>query len=76
MRALYFSKADGRNYYRCGCCRQDFSVNVEAMNLVMVGCDCMAIVCQGCFVKARESVAAALPHSFPDLDEVGNLLGQ
>lgn len=77
MKALYFGKPDspGRSFYRCGVCRQDFSILVETGLLVKVGTDCMAISCNGCFVKARELVAAALPHSFPDLDDQGVLLG-
>jgi hypothetical protein len=77
MKALYFGKVGepGRSFYRCGVCRQDFSVLVETGVLVKVGTDCMAITCKACFVKARELVSAALPHSFPDLDEAGMLLG-
>lgn len=76
MRSLYFSKSDqpGRNFWRCGLCRQDFSCQLESGTLVQVGSDCTAISCHGCLVKVRELVANVVPHSFPDLDNSGALL--
>ena len=76
MRALYFSKRElpGRSFYRCGVCRQDFSVNVDVGILIMVGSDCVGLTCAGCFTKARDLVMASVPHSFPDLDDRGDLL--
>jgi hypothetical protein len=77
MKSLYFSKPGepGRAFWRCGVCRKDSSIQLETGILVMVGSDCQAIVCKGaCFVKARELVGQAMPHSFPDVDEQGMLL--
>jgi hypothetical protein len=73
---MYFrKKGDSKAaFWRCGVCGADWP-HMTPGALAQVGPDVLAIVCLGsCTMKARELVAAALPGSFPELDETGQLV--
>lgn len=60
--------------YLCAVCKVDRLSHVNAV-CVQVGNSTLGFVCEGgCAATARDSVAALLPDSFPEVDEKGFLV--
>jgi hypothetical protein len=77
MRALYFTKRWEpltQVYIRCGVCKVDASHFANDMVRLMLGNDLLAHVCESCAAQTSRAIAEIAPHSFPDLDAVGNVL--
>lgn len=75
MRALWFTKAGSKtSFFRCGSCGTDHPETSAEGIFVMVANEVLAIICGKCAPKAKEAVSGALPYSFPDLDDKGQLL--
>ncbi len=76
MKALFFTKhGSADHFWRCGTCRADHSIERAAGGVeVRVGNTIVAVVCSGCFSATVDAVGRVAPHSFPDLNERGELL--
>jgi hypothetical protein len=75
MRAVFFSKRGEPGVWtRCGRCRVDAKVETETMVRVMTGNQLLAHLCLDCLPQVTLAISELAPHSFPDLDDIGNLL--
>lgn len=73
MKAQFFTKRGSGPYYRCGACAEDRPATSTFFS-VDVGINRVALLCPGCVEAALKKLEAVVPHSFPELDAIGNLL--